>query len=207
MKVVIINYGMGNLGSVRRAFENIGAETSIANHPAAIFDADRIVLPGVGAFAEGMKCLSDAGWVEALHEAVTRQQRPLLGICLGMQMLASASQEGGQSAGLALVPGQVQRLDALGCKLRIPHMGWNEVRHKGNDAIFSGIPDASDFYFVHSYAFVPENDEHVIATVPYGFDVAAVIRKENVYGCQFHPEKSSKAGMQLLKNFMDYLPC
>lgn len=207
MKVAIINYGMGNLGSVRRAFESIGAETSIANHPAAIFDADRIVLPGVGAFSEGMKNLCDAGWADALHEIVARQRRPLLGICLGMQMLASASHEGGLSAGLAFIPGQVQRLDALGCRLRIPHVGWNEVKYRTNDAIFSEIPDSSDFYFVHSYAFVPENDEHLIATVPYGIDAAAVIRKENVYGCQFHPEKSSKAGRQLLKNFMDYLPC
>lgn len=207
MKVAIINYGMGNLGSVRRAFEDIGAETYIASHPAAIYDANRVVLPGVGAFAEGMKCLSDAGWVDALHDVVTQQRKPLLGICLGMQMLASTGHEGGLSAGLGFVPGQVQRLDTLGCKLRIPHVGWNEVRYKTNDAIFNEIPDLSDFYFVHSYAFVPENDEHLIATAPYDCDVAAVIRNDNVFGCQFHPEKSSKAGRQLLKNFMGYLPC
>lgn len=206
MKVAIINYGMGNLASVRRAFEDIGAEASIANHPAAIYDANRVVLPGVGSFAEGMKCLSDAGWVDALHDVVM-QRKPLLGICLGMQMLASTSHEGGLSAGLGFVPGQVQRLDTLGCKLRIPHVGWNEVKYKTSDTIFNEIPDSSDFYFVHSYAFVPENNEHVIATVPYDCDVAAVIRKENVFGCQFHPEKSSKAGRQLLKNFMGYLPC
>jgi len=104
MKVAIINYGMGNLGSVRRAFEDIGAEACIANHPSAIYDANRVVLPGVGAFAEGMKCLSDAGWVDALHDVVTQQRKPLLGICLGMQMLASASHEGGLSAGLGFVP-------------------------------------------------------------------------------------------------------
>ena len=207
MKVAIINYGMGNLGSVRRAFEDIGAEASIANHPAAIYDANRVVLPGVGAFGEGMKCLSDAGWVDALHDVVTQQRKPLLGICLGMQMLASTSHEGGLSVGLGFVPGRVQRLDKLGCKLRIPHVGWNEVRYKTNDAFFNEIPDSSDFYFVHSYAFVPENDEYVIATAPYDCDVAAVIRKENVFGCQFHPEKSSKAGRQLLRNFMGYLPC
>lgn len=207
MKVAIINYGMGNLGSVRRAFEDIGAEAYIANHPAAIYDANRVVLPGVGAFAEGMKCLSDAGWVDALHDVVTQQRKPLLGICLGMQMLASAGHEGGLSTGLGFVPGQVQRLDTLGCKLRIPHVGWNEVRYKRNDAIFNEIPDSSDFYFVHSYAFVPENDGHLIATVPYDLDVAAVVRNGNVFGCQFHPEKSSKAGRQLLKNFMSYLPC
>jgi glutamine amidotransferase len=207
MKVAIINYGMGNLGSVRRAFEDIGAEAYIANHPAAIYDANRIVLPGVGAFAEGMKCLGDVGWVDALHDVVTQQRKPLLGICLGMQMLASAGHEGGLSTGLGFIPGQVQRLDTLGCKLRIPHVGWNEVSYKTNDAIFNNIPDSSDFYFVHSYAFVPENDEHLIATVPYDLDVAAVVRNGNVFGCQFHPEKSSKAGRQLLKNFMSYSPC
>ena len=207
MKVAIINYGMGNLASVRRAFEDIGADVIIADHPVAIYEANRIVLPGVGAFAEGMECLKNAGWVESLHDVVTQQRKPLLGICLGMQMLASSGHEGGLSKGLGFVPGQVQRLDTLGCKLRIPHVGWNEVRFKKNDELFNGIPDLSDFYFVHSYAFVPENDEHLIATVPYGFDVAAVVRNGNVFGCQFHPEKSSKAGRQLLKNFMGYAPC
>lgn len=207
MKVAIVNYGMGNLSSVRRALEDIGAEAYIANHPAAIYEANRVVLPGVGAFAEGMDCLSNAGWVSALHEVVTQQRKPLLGICLGMQMLASVGHEGGLSTGLGFVPGQVKRLDSLGCKLRIPHVGWNEVSYRTNDLIFDGIPDASDFYFVHSYAFVPENDENLIATVPYGIDVAAVVRNGHIFGCQFHPEKSSKAGRQFLKNFMDYLPC
>lgn len=207
MKVAIVNYGMGNLSSVRRALEDIGAEAYIANHPAAIYEANRIVLPGVGAFAEGMECLSNAGWVSALHEVVTQQRKPMLGICLGMQMLASVGHEGGLSTGLGFVPGQVKRLDSIGCKLRIPHVGWNEVSCRTNDLIFDGIPDASDFYFVHSYAFVPENDEHLIATTSYDCDVAAVVRNGNVFGCQFHPEKSSKAGRQFLKNFMSYSPC
>jgi glutamine amidotransferase len=122
-------------------------------------------------------------------------------------MLATSGHEGGLTAGLGFIPGQVKRLDSLGCKLRIPHVGWNEVCYRTNDLIFDGIPDASDFYFVHSYAFVPENDEDLIATSPYDLDVAAVIRNGNVFGCQFHPEKSSKAGRQFLKNFMGYLPC
>jgi glutamine amidotransferase len=207
MKVAIVNYGMGNLGSVRRAFEDIGAEAYIVDDPTAIHEANRIVLPGVGGFAEGMKCLSDGGWVDALHDVVTQGRKPLLGICLGMQMLASTGNEGGLSKGLGFVPGQVRRLDMLGCKLRIPHVGWNEVRVKINDEFFNKIPDASDFYFVHSYAFVPENDKHLIATTSYDCDVAAIIRSENVFGCQFHPEKSSKVGRQLLKNFMGYVAC
>jgi imidazole glycerol-phosphate synthase subunit HisH len=207
MKIAIVNYGMGNLGSVRRAFEDIGAEVYIANHPAAIYDANKIVLPGVGAFTEGMECLTNAGWASALHEVVIQQGKPLLGICLGMQMLATMGQEGGETNGLDFIPGKVQRLDTIGCKLRIPHVGWNDVRYCKQDVLFNRIPDLSDFYFVHSYAFVPENQEHLIATASYDCDLAAAIRNGNVFGCQFHPEKSSKAGRQLLKNFMDYVPC
>lgn len=207
MKVAIINYGMGNLASVRRSFEDIGVEACIANHPATIYDADKVVLPGVGSFAEGMACLRSAGWVDALHEVVMQHKKPLLGICLGMQMLASAGVEGGHSLGLNFVPGQVHKLDILGCKLRIPHVGWNEVTYKTDDTLFKKIPNASDFYFVHSYAFVAENNEHLIAVAPYGGEVAAAVRNHNVFGCQFHPEKSSKVGLQLLRNFMEYTPC
>ncbi len=207
MKVAIINYGMGNMSSVRRSFDVIGAETIIAEHPSELYKADRIVLPGVGAFTEGMFRLHDGGWVTALHNLVVIQGKPLLGICLGMQMLATRGNEGSDTSGLNLIPGNVQRLDMMGCKLRIPHVGWNEVQYKFDDVLFAKIPDASDFYFVHSYAFIPEVPQHVVATVPYGFDIAAAVRKDNIFGCQFHPEKSSKAGRQLLKNFMSYLSC
>lgn len=207
MKIAVINYGMGNLGSVRRAFEDIGAEVCVATHPEDIYEANRIVLPGVGAFTEGMACLSNAGWVSALHEVVILQGKPLLGICLGMQMLATTGHEGGETNGLGFIPGKVKRLDTLGCKFRIPHVGWNDVSYCKDDVLFDGIPDASDFYFVHSYAFVPENQEHLIATTHYDCNVATVIRNENVFGCQFHPEKSSKAGRQFLRNFMGYVSC
>lgn len=207
MKVAVVNYGMGNLASVRRAFEDIGAEVIIANHPAALYDVNRIILPGVGAFGEGMKCLIHSGWVPALHEVVMEQGKPLLGICLGMQMLATSGHEGGETKGLGFIPGKVQRLDAIGCKLRIPHVGWNDVSYRKSDVLFDGIPDLSDLYFVHSFAFVPESQEHLIATTSYDCDVTAVVRSGNVFGCQFHPEKSSKAGRQLLKNFMGYVPC
>lgn len=207
MKVAIVNYGMGNLASVRRALEDIGAQPYIADHPAALYEANRIVLPGVGAFAQGMQCLIDGGWVDALRDVVTRQHKPLLGICLGMQMLASAGDEGGTARGLGFVPGQIRRLDALGCHLRLPHVGWNEVVYRTTDEFFNQIPDASDFYFVHSYALVPEQAEHVLATTPYDCDLASVVRHGNIFGCQFHPEKSSKAGRQLLRNFLSYVPC
>lgn len=207
MKIAVVNYGMGNLASVRRAFEDIGAEVTVANHPAALYDANRIVLPGVGAFTEGMECLTGAGWASALHDVVIQQGKPLLGICLGMQMLASGGCEGGETRGLGFIPGKVQRLDAIGCKLRIPHVGWNDVSYCKADVLFEGIPDLSDFYFVHSFAYVPESQDHLVATTSYGCDVTAVVRSGNIFGCQFHPEKSSKAGRQLLRNFMSYVPC
>ena len=207
MKVAIINYGMGNLNSVRRAFEDIGAEAVIANHPSALYEVDRVVLPGVGAFSEGMAHLTRGGWVPALHDVVMLQNKPLLGICLGMQMLASKGNEGGETSGLDFIPGEIKKIDLLGCKLRIPHMGWNEVRYKTNDSIFTGIPESSDFYFVHSYAFVPTHLQNLIAVVDYGCELTAVVRNRNVFGCQFHPEKSSKAGRQMLKNFMNYSAC
>lgn len=206
MKIGVVSYGMGNLASVRRALEDVGADVVIAEHPMRLFEVSHIVLPGVGAFGEGMERLRDAGWVDALHDIVIRG-KPILGICLGMQMFATTGHEGGETKGLGFIPGSVQRLDTLGCKLRIPHVGWNEVRYKTKDVLFNEIPDATDFYFVHSYAFVPEKDEHLIATVPYDLDVAAAVRNGNIFGCQFHPEKSSKAGRQLLKNFMGYVPC
>jgi len=207
MRVAIVNYGMGNLASVRKAFEDIGADAFIADRPAAISEANRVVLPGVGAFGDGMHSLREAGWVDGLRDAVLEQKKPLLGICLGMQMLASRSYEGGVSEGLGLVPGEVRRLDGLGCGLRIPHVGWNEVRFRTGDELVNGIPDASDFYFVHSYGFVLDHPEHLVATSPYGCDVTAIVRSGHVFGCQFHPEKSSKAGRRLLKNFMGYVAC
>jgi len=207
VKVAIINYGMGNLASVRRALEDIGVQPYIAEHPAALHEANRIILPGVGAFSQGMQCLTDGGWVDALRDAVDRQHRPLLGICLGMQMLASDGDEGGAARGLGFIPGSIRRLDALGCRLRLPHVGWNEVVYRASDDFFRQIPDASDFYFVHSYALVPEEPGHVLATTPYGCDLVSVVRDRNIFGCQFHPEKSSKAGRQLLRNFVSHVPC
>ncbi|MGQ0442860.1 MAG: imidazole glycerol phosphate synthase subunit HisH [Methylophilaceae bacterium] len=207
MKVAIINYGLGNLSSVRRAFEDIGADAIVANHPSVLYEVDRVVLPGVGAFAEGMAHLTHGGWIAALDDVVNLQHKPLLGICLGMQMLASKGDEGGVTEGLGFIAGEVRKIDLLGCKQRIPHMGWNEVRYKSNDDILANIPEASDFYFVHSYAFVPSSSDHLIATVDYGCELSAVVRNQHVFGCQFHPEKSSKAGRQLLRNFMSYVIC
>jgi len=207
MKLAIINYGMGNLNSVRRSFEEIGAEVVVANHPSTLYEVDRVVLPGVGAFAEGMEHLKEGGWLTSLHDVVKVKRKPLLGICLGMQMLATKGYEGVETAGLDFISGEVNRIDLLGCNQRIPHVGWNEVYHKSTNSIFTGIPNASDFYFVHSYAFLPTNSNNLVATVNYGCDLTAVVNDGNVFGCQFHPEKSSKAGRQMLRNFMSYYVC
>jgi glutamine amidotransferase len=207
VKVAIINYGMGNLGSVRRALDELGAQPFIAEHPTALFDANRLILPGVGAFSEGMARLREGGWVEVMQRLVREEHKPLLGICLGMQMLAEVGEEGGDIAGLGFIAGRVKRLDTLGCKLRIPHVGWNEVTHIAADPLFAHIPQRSDFYFVHSYALQAGNPEQVSGSTPYGTDVIAAVRADKVYGTQFHPEKSSRAGRQMLRNFLDLPAC
>lgn len=207
MKVAIVNYGMGNLGSVRRAFDDLGARTFIAEHPTGLYEADRIVLPGVGAFSEGMSRLRAGGWTDALDRLVRDGGRPLLGICLGMQMLADSGDEGGRRPGLGLIGGDVLHLEALGCRLRIPHVGWNEISFIDREPLFDHIPQRSDFYFVHSYVFRTHRPEHVIATTDYGVPVVAAVRDRQVLGTQFHPEKSSRAGRQVLRNFLDLTPC
>ena len=207
MKVAVVNYGMGNLGSVRRAFEDLGAEVSIAEHPAALYQAQRVVLPGVGAFGEGMARLRAGGWVDELRKLATEGKRPLLGICLGMQMLATRGEEGGINEGLGLVEGTIRRLDTLGCTLRIPHVGWNDIVFAEEDPLFASIPQHSDFYFVHSFAFDASFEADVTARVTYDVSVVAAVRSHNVFGTQFHPEKSSKAGRQILRNFLDFRPC
>ena len=159
------------------------ARVYIADRPQMLDGANRIVLPGVGAFRDGMSTLAAGGWVDALRAAVLDDKKPLLGICLGMQMLATSSYEGGVTGGLGLVPGEVRRLDTLGCELRIPHVGWNEVVYKRRDHLDRGIPDRADFYFVHSYGLVLDNEEHLLATTPYGCEVTAIVRNGNVFGC------------------------
>lgn len=211
MRLAIIDYGMGNLGSVARAFEQLGADVGIADDPTGLDSADRILLPGVGSFADGMRHLREGGWQDAIWRH-TGAGTPLLGICLGMQLLASEGIEGSAGepvAGLGLVPGRIVHLDTLACRERLPHVGWNELRlHAGTDnpaaALLDGIPDGTDFYFVHSYGYVPEQDADVLANVAYGVTVPAVVGRGHVMGTQFHPEKSSRAGLRILKNFLEF---
>ena len=203
MKGGIVNDGMGNQASVFRAVETIGFAPFIANDPAELRDTARIILPGVGAFTEGMDRLDRGEWTPELKRLAGEEGRPLLGICLGMQFLAERGAEGGQREGLGFVPGTIEHLSATGCTERIPHVGWNEVRICRDDPLMSDIPDRTDFYFVHSFVFQPAANDDVVGTADYGCDVTAVIRRGNVWGTQFHPEKSSKAGLQLLRNFIE----
>lgn len=208
MKVGVIDYGVGNLGSVVRALEELRATPILVNRAIDIANADSLILPGVGNFTDCKKLLDQGGWTNALQDAVQGRQRPLLGVCLGMQLLADASEEGADQGqvteGLGFVPGVVKHLNSIDTTLRVPHVGWNSVTatQKGSN-LLAGIQDGTDFYFVHSYVFVPESKDDIIAVTEYGNKIPAVIGRGHVWGTQFHPEKSSKAGFRILKNFIE----
>lgn len=200
MKVSVIRTGLSNLGSMVRALEECGARVRIVETATDLGDADRVVLPGVGAFPEAMDRLESAGFADALRAHAARE-RPLLGVCLGMQLLADKGEEMGGAAGLGLIPGSVRQL-APKPEERLPHMGWNEVRGARRCALLRDVPDGSDFYFVHSFHFDPVDPEDVAATTPYAGAFASVVARGVVFGAQFHPEKSSRAGARVLSNFL-----
>jgi len=214
MKVGVIDYGVGNLGSVIRALEELRVMPTLISHALDMHAMDCLILPGVGNFADCAKLLDRGGWMESLKEEVQGFGKPLLGVCVGMQLLATCSMEGVDPiasngvAGLGLIPGRVEHLRTLGCGLRIPHVGWNSVKPFSSQGdLFDGIPEGTDFYFVHSYAFVAENPTDVLAVTDYGVPVTAAVRCGNVWGTQFHPEKSSRAGLRLLRNFIEGPTC
>lgn len=212
MKVGVIDYGVGNLGSVLRALEELRVAPVLVNRAADMHATDCLILPGVGNFADCARLLDEGGWTTALRDEVQGYQRPLLGVCVGMQLLADSSTEGaseGEDApGLGFIPGQVRHLRSFGCTQRVPHVGWNGItRTRTDDHLFDDIPDGTDFYFVHSYAFAPQDAADVLATTDYGVPVTAAVRRGHVWGTQFHPEKSSRAGFRLLKNFIEGPTC
>ena len=202
-RIDIIDFGMGNLQSVRNALERLGCEVKISSDPAALPAADALILPGVGAFGEAMNNLQQRKLIEPLRSAVLDEGKPLLGICLGMQLLADGSEERGNYRGLSLISGQVREIPVFG-GLRLPHIGWNGVSVRKRDPLFRDIRDGGAFYFVHSYHF--ESDPAYVAGVTdYGTEITAAVQKERILGVQFHPERSQRKGLRLLRNFLDFV--
>lgn len=198
-RIVILDYGVGNLRSVRKGLERLGTNPVISGDPAEILAADGMILPGVGAFADAMKCL--APLKETVYE-YAKSGQPILGICLGQQLMMNSSLEGKLTEGLGLIPGRVLRFPKS--ELKVPHMGWNNISIKQEHPLFEGIPEDSFTYFVHSY-YVDAAQENTLATCEYGLEFAASIINSagNVMGTQFHPEKSGAVGLKILKNFVE----
>ena len=200
--IAIVDYGVGNLFSLQSSFAAIGAEVTVTADPQVLRAADKIILPGVGAFEDAAKKLRESGLADLLKE-LAAAGKPLMGICLGMQLLFEKSYEYGCHEGLGLIPGTVRPIaDVAPKELKIPHIGWNPLIFKKESGIFANIKNGDCVYFVHSF-YATDCDESVIATCEYGAELTAAVAKGNVYGCQFHPEKSGKVGLAILKAFVD----
>ena len=213
MSVAIIDYGSGNLRSAAKAFERAAREANLKSpiivtvDPDKVRDADRIVLPGVGAFADckqGLNALP--GMIDAIEEAALKTAKPFLGICVGMQLMADTGREHGDHQGFGWISGEVMPIKPNDKSLKIPHMGWNDLTITKQHLMFENIVSGSHAYFVHSYGFVCEDNEHVFATVEYGGAITAAIGRDNLIATQFHPEKSQAMGLQFITNFLKWKP-
>ncbi|MGH6983907.1 MAG: imidazole glycerol phosphate synthase subunit HisH [Stellaceae bacterium] len=213
MSMVLIDYGSGNLRSAAKAFERAAREeglegaVTVTGDARALASADRIVLPGVGAFADCKRGLAALpGMIEALHEAVIVRGRPFLGICVGMQLMATVGREFETVDGLGWIPGEVVAIAPDDTALKIPHMGWNELKLAAAHPLLAGLKNADHAYFVHSYQMRAREPRHVMATVDYGGPVTAAVGRDNLFGVQFHPEKSQTTGLRLIANFLRWRP-
>lgn len=204
--IAIIDYGMGNLRSVQKGFEKVGAEALVTSDPRIVLEAEKVVLPGVGAFRDCMRNLEQGGFVEPIMKVIA-DGRPFLGICVGMQLLFTDSVEFGLYNGLNIIPGHVLRfpdqISVAGERLPVPQMGWNQLSFKKSPPAFAGIPDGSNVYFVHSYYVKPDDDGVIATTTDYGIEFCSSIWKDNIVATQFHPEKSQEIGLRILKNFAE----
>ena len=200
-RVVILDYGCGNVRSVFNAFRTLKCDVKITNECQNIQDATHIILPGVGAFAECKTGLYNFNLVELLQKEVIEKGKPFLGICVGMQALATLGKEFGEHQGLDWITGVVDKIDTAESKLRLPHIGWNELSIIKSNPLFEGIEPGTTFYFVHSFQFRPKDDSVISSFCDYGVQVTASVQRDNIFGVQFHPEKSQSAGIRLLKNF------
>jgi glutamine amidotransferase len=198
--VVVVDYNIGNVDSVVKVFKILNCKVVLSKNKEDIILAKKIVLPGQGSFDYGMKQLEVLDIKDLIIKRVLDYNVPILGICLGMQLFADIGYENSlNTRGLGFISGEIKKLDT---KLKLPHIGWNEVKIKKDDVIFSNIDDNRDFYFVHSYYFQCKNKENILSTSNYGYEFPSIVRKNNIFGVQFHPEKSLKNGIQLLKNFL-----
>lgn len=201
--ITVVDYGVGNLASIANMLKKIGMPARISADPADIASATKLILPGIGAFDQGIQSLRERSLIEPLNRRVRQDRVPTIGVCLGMQLLGLTSEEG-REAGLGWIAAHTKKFRADGPeKLRVPHMGWNEATAVKPDPIVAGLQSHPRFYFVHSYHVVCDDPSNVIATTPYGIDFTSILRQDNVWGAQFHPEKSHRFGMQLLKNFAE----
>ncbi|ACL02339.1 imidazole glycerol phosphate synthase, glutamine amidotransferase subunit [Desulfatibacillum aliphaticivorans] len=200
----IVDHGMGNLLSVFNAFEYMGADVELCGDPRDLEDADKIVLPGVGAFPDCMKNLKELGFQEVLNRLVLEEKRPVLGICLGMQVMAEWGEEFGEHQGLGWIPGRVVRIRPEDPGLKVPHVGWNNIRYSSDSPLLKGLPESPDFYFVHSFHMECTDPAHVDAWCDYGGRVTAAVRRDNIFATQFHPEKSQDFGLKIIENFLSW---
>lgn len=200
--IVIVDYGLGNLGSILNMFKKLGRVAVISNNPDIIASASKLIIPGVGAFDAGIASLKASGLLDQLNQRVLIDGIPILGICLGMQLMAKSSAEGSLS-GLGWIDAEVVRFQPSLSSLKVPHMGWNVVHPVRNDPLLEDLPDASRFYFVHSYYVRCNNSDNVLLTSRYDIEFHSAFRHRNIWGVQFHPEKSHRFGMTILKNFSD----
>lgn len=205
--IAIVEYGMGNVRSLRNAFEYIGEDVIVTADPAALDDADRIVLPGVGAFGDAMRAIAERGLESVLQRQARELNKPVLGVCLGMQLIALSSVEHGEHRGFGWIDAEIRRLEVLR-PLKVPHVGWNTISFDPADPLFHGIKTGeANFYFVHSFHMVCNQSVDVIARADYGSPVTAVVRSGNITATQFHPEKSQDNGLTLLRNWIGIAPC
>jgi glutamine amidotransferase len=202
--VIIVDYGIGNLGSIQNMLKRIGVESMISSDEKVIDSANRLIIPGIGAFDNGMKKLNEYGLIPILEKKAMKDKIPVLGICLGMQLMTELSEEG-KSAGLGWVKGKTVKFkfDGDNKNLKIPHMGWNTIEIKKTSPLFEDLPEEKRFYFVHSYHVVTEAEPDSYCTTNYGYDFSSMFQYGNLFGVQFHPEKSHKYGMKLLKNYTE----